>query len=214
MSICNNEIVQVEFASFAELVSYFDAPPGSRRFVLLAGPQGSGKSYFAKRLRRKKGNDFSVFKRLSADKLLKRAPWLTESQVNALYGQKLEEALQRGLNIVDDNLNVKASVRAKTLTLARRYGYTDIAIVYFDLSLSECLARNDKRRRRAVDWIVSRVWEMFYQGGTPSCDEASVLRVERLPDTQTYRLTVSPYIAPVESQSRWVWSRIWRGMRF
>lgn len=213
MAVINDEIVQIEFGSFAELVSYFDVPPGSRRFILLAGPQGSGKSYFAKRLRRKKSNDFRVFKRLSTDKLLKRSPWLTESEVVVLYGQKLEDSLRRGSNIVDDNLNVKASVRNKTLSLARKYGYVDISIVYFDLSLSECLARNDKRRRQSVEWIVGRVWEMFYQGGIPSCKEARVMRVEKLSDTQTYRLTVSPYIEPAQTKSPGLWQTVCSRLR-
>ena len=72
----------VQIFTLPELLQYFQAQPKSRRLIVMAGPQGSGKSYLAKRLKRLRSDDcgYRLFKRLSADKLKKRSPWLTDAE--------------------------------------------------------------------------------------------------------------------------------------
>ena len=185
----------VQIFTLPELLQYFQAQPKSRRLIVMAGPQGSGKSYLAKRLKRLRSDDcgYRLFKRLSADKLKKRSPWLTDAEAEREYMTALKRSLENAHNIVDDNLNASDWVRKKVIDLARSHGYEHISIVYIDLPLARCLSRNAARSRPTADWIVRKVWEKFYRDGLPQACEAEVIRIKPLDDRVSYELSVTEY---------------------
>jgi predicted kinase len=203
--------------TFLELVDFFLKLPGQRRFIMLAGPQGSGKSYLAKALWRLKDGDFHLFKRLSTDKISKRSPWLGEEEVLSLYEEELKAALQAGRNIIDDNLNACAKVRAKALGLARKYGYDHIYLVYIELTLEQCLEHNAMRKRQTPEWIVRAVWDKFYKSGLPTAQEGAVIKITPTALDQSYEVSFSahePGFAEEKSEKQSSWLSWFRWLLF
>ncbi|HEY9775963.1 MAG TPA: ATP-binding protein [Planktothrix sp.] len=145
--------------SRSELVRLLSQGAASR-FIQLVGAQGSGKSTLAKHLRSQGG-----FSRLSMDKVLKHEPYLayTPELLAERFYQLIKEALQRGENICDDNLNCSRSARSKSLRLAREAGYTDIVIIHLDMPLEHCLRQNRKRVKEAPDEVLRRAWQRLQE---------------------------------------------------
>lgn len=171
-----------------ELIDYLRGAPCQKRFLLFSGPQGSGKSTLAKAIRARQTDDFRSFKRLSADRLRKRSPWLSDDAALTAYAARLEKWLSKGLNIVDDNVNSTDGARTKTIVCARAHGYKDIAIVSFEVPLAVCLEQNRERKRPVPEWIVEKVWLHFHERGRPAQTEARIIRIT--PADQAGRFSV------------------------
>lgn len=166
-----------------ELVELLTKAPCHRRFIMLVGTQGSGKTTLAKAIR-KEG-----FKRLSYDKLAKRQPWLTESELDRTYARWQDKHLSNGANIVEDNLNTDRGVRAQTLKEVRNKGYVDIILIHLDMPLTVCLEQNGKRKqkqRKAADWEVREVWRRFNTKGLPEPSEAVIIRLRPTDEDGVY----------------------------
>lgn len=114
--------------------------------------------------------------RLSADKISKCNPALSEGAIIGAYTARLEKWLSKGLNIIDHNLNATRTAREKTVARARFHGYTGIVIVFFEVLLSVCIEHNRSRRSPVAQWALEKVWRQFNGPGRPSSQEALIIR--------------------------------------
>lgn len=159
--------------SAAQLVELLTEPQQQRRYIMLVGTQGAGKSTIAKAIRDR------GFQRLSYDRLVKRNPWLalSDGKLEETYSQWRDKHLAKGSNIVDDNPNTLPSVRRQTLNKVRESGYSDIVLIHLDMPLALCLQQNRRRPRQSPDWLIERVWRQFNENGLPTAQEGEIFRI-------------------------------------
>jgi predicted kinase len=181
-----DEIVQLLTEAPSELLAQ---PRLTKRFILMVGPQGAGKSTIAKAIK-KQG-----YKRLSYDRLAKRNPFVNDNWLERRYNEWLAKSLAAKSNIVDDNLNTIRERRKRIIDKALAAGYTDIRMVYIDAPLELCLAQNAQRERQTPEWILKRAWLDFQQNGLPTPGEAAVI-VRILPTSEAEVFQVEEQVFP------------------
>ncbi|MBY0552567.1 MAG: ATP-binding protein [Candidatus Obscuribacterales bacterium] len=160
--------------SLQELVADLTKAPCKKRYIMLVGPQGSGKSVIAELLASR------GFFYLSMDKMVDEEPSLALmlQHLNQRFFAQFDEALKRGDNIVDDNLNVTRDERSDAIKRVRAAGYRDIMIVHLEVPLSVCQQRNAARLRPVPEWIVERCWNSLAGIDRPSPIEGPLVRVQ------------------------------------
>jgi predicted kinase len=169
--VCHTEIV-----TWAQLVEHLTEAPNTKRLVIACGVQGSGKSTFAKLL------VAAGYERVCLDKMLKHQPWIIY-ELDSHYWSVLKGHFRKGVNVVDDNLNLDLARRAELIKYARKWGYTDVTIVHMDTPLDVCIYRNEHREGRHVkEEDIRASWERLNNGGRPNPDEAKLIRVEPTKD--------------------------------
>lgn len=175
--------------SLQELLDHLSKKPCKKRYIMLCGAQGSGKTTIAEELA-KRGFVF-----LSMDKMVEDEPILATmlQRLHAQFFGAFEAALARGDNIVDDNMNVARSERAAALKMVRAAGYSDIVLVHLNVPLETCLERNAGRRSAVPEWILRRCWESLAGAERPSPAEAPLIRVAPL-DNEMRQCTM--YLMP------------------
>ena len=182
-----------------ELVEMLVQAPCQRRYIMLVGTQGSGKSTIAKAIRDR------GFKRLSYDKLAKRRPWLSESDLDKTFAAWLDKRLAKGCNIVDDNLNTEEKVRRQTLAQVRKCGY-EVILLHLDMPLAVCQEQNLRRERQAPAWAVEKVWRRFNESGLPTSAEGTIIRLNKVDaegDCEFERIE-STYVAAAPPSQSWL----------
>lgn len=165
---------KVVVLSLDELIEHLAKSPGKKRYIMLVGAQGSGKSAIAEKLASR------GFFYLSMDKMVEDEPSLALmlQMLNQRFFAQFDAALKRGDNIVDDNLNVSREARTDNIKRARAAGYRDIMIVHLEVPLAVCQERNAKRLRPVPDWIVERSWTSLRGNDRPSPIEGPLVRVQ------------------------------------
>lgn len=159
--------------SLDELIDHL-AKPGKKRYIMLVGAQGSGKSAIAEKLASR------GFFYLSMDKMVDDEPSLAMMYqvLNQRFYAQFDAALKRGDNIVDDNLNVNREARTDNIKRVRAAGYRDIMIVHLQVPLAVCQERNAGRLRPVPEHIVERTWQSLAGGDRPSPVEGPLVRVQ------------------------------------
>lgn len=160
--------------SIDELIEHLVKNPCKKRYIMLVGAQGSGKSAIAEKLASR------GFFYLSMDKMVDDEPSLALmlQALNQRFFALFDAALKRGDNIVDDNLNVSREARIDNIKRVRAAGYRDIMIVHLEVPLSVCQKRNAGRVRPVPEHIVERTWNSLATGDRPSPIEGSLVRVQ------------------------------------
>lgn len=137
-----------------------------RKLVVMVGVPGSGKTTLAKKLVEK------GFHYLNADSIRRElygseAEQGDKEQVFALFFQRLEVALEAGLDVVVDNTNINMRQRKPILERAQRFDYTDIQLWLLDVPLDVCLRRNSARERIVPDDIIANMFMELNRSGRP-----------------------------------------------
>ena len=71
--------------------------------------------------------------------------------------EKVAEAAECGRNVILDGTHVGSQHRAETVTMLHSYGYTGVEAVILDLSLAMCMKRNQARKRKVADYVISHM---------------------------------------------------------
>jgi predicted kinase len=156
-----------------EVLNLLAGAPNSKRFIMMIGIPGSGKSNLAKALVK------MGVERLCTDRIQKRNPMIAIQPyllLDHFYGL-LKLGLKQGRRIVDDNPNLRAGSRRKVLKMVAAAGYTDVVLVHMDTPLELCLRRNKQRSRIISDADVLDKWREFGRYGALSSSEGRIIRI-------------------------------------
>lgn len=179
----------VVMLSLSELLDQLAKQPCKKRFIMLCGAQGSGKTTIGEGLAAR------GFRYLSMDKMVEVEPSLAMmyQELHCRFFTEFEAALKRGDNIVDDNQNISRSERSRALKVVRAAGYRDIVLVHLNVPLDVCLKRNASRADPVPEWIVEERWQKLSGEERPSPAEAPLIRVAPL-DNEMRQCTM--YLLP------------------
>ena len=157
------------------LVAQLSAGKASK-VVMLIGLPASGKSTISGAF------EAAGWLRLNKDSLRKEL-YGDESilgsnrEINALFYQRMEEAIATGRNILVDNTNVSPLHRKGPLALAAQHGgYELVTHVFLDVPLSECMRRNALRDRKVPEEAMRELAEaLTWPGGVPVRKEGDLV---------------------------------------
>src|ERR1700691_5050078 len=110
----------------------------------MVGVPGSGKTTLAKKLV-EKGYHYMNADSIRLELYGSEGEQGDKEQVFEIFFQRLEVALQDGLDIVIDNTNINLRQRKPILERAQRFSYTDVQLWLLDIPLDVCLQRNAAR---------------------------------------------------------------------
>jgi predicted kinase len=132
----------------------------------MVGVPGSGKTTLAKKLVDK------GFHYLNADSIRhelygNEAEQGDKEQVFTIFFQRLEIALEAGLDVVIDNTNINMRQRKPIIERAQRFSYTDVQLWLLDVPLDVCLKRNSARERIVPEDIVANMFMELNRSGRP-----------------------------------------------
>lgn len=174
------------------------------RLLVLMGLPASGKTAlcnFLVKLGAARINRDAIRKRLYGDEAI----YGDYKVVNAEYYKELRAALTKGGIVVSDNVNTTVYHRKGTIAAARELGYTDITIVWLDVPLDVCLARNAARERQVKEDVIRSMAADLADAskGPPREDEGNCVVIGNGADQEHYKVisvrasTVAP--APTDS---------------
>jgi predicted kinase len=140
----------------------------------MVGVPGSGKTTLAKKLVDK------GFHYLNADSIRlelygSEAEQGDKEQVFGIFFQRLEVALEGGLDIVIDNTNINMRQRKPILDRAVQFSYTDVQLWLLDVPLDLCLRRNAVRERIVPEDIVANMFMELNRSGRPQRKEGRLV---------------------------------------
>jgi len=159
---------------------------GLRKLVVMVGVPGSGKTTLAKKLVEK------GFHYLNADSIRlelygNEAEQGDKEQVFSLFFQRLEIALEQGLDIVIDNTNINMRQRRPIIERAQRFSYNDVQLWLLDVPLDVCLQRNASRQRIVPDDIVANMFMELNRSGRPQRVEGRIVIIRPGKDENDFR---------------------------
>jgi len=145
-----------------------------KKLVVMVGIPGSGKTTLAQKLVEK------GFHYLNADTIRlelygNEAEQGDKEKVFSIFFERLEAALQQGLDIVIDNTNINLRQRKPILERAQRFSYTDVQLWLLDVPLDVCLRRNSARTRIVPDDIVANMFMELNRAGRPQRTEGRLV---------------------------------------
>jgi predicted kinase len=121
--------------------------------VLLIGIPGSGKSSYARALRKPTLSLDAIRRRLYGDASILGKSAETDRELR----RALEALARQGKDAVLDATHVSQARRGRMIRLGRRLGYDHIVGIWFKTPLHECLTRNRKRKRRVPDFVLYKM---------------------------------------------------------
>ncbi|HEY9793423.1 MAG TPA: ATP-binding protein [Candidatus Obscuribacterales bacterium] len=147
-----------------------------KQLVLLVGVPGSGKTTLAQRLVDR------GYVWLNADQIRHEVHGDEGDQsksevVFGIFFSRLEEALEKGQDVVIDNTNINQKHRSPILQRAIKAGYQDIQLWVLDVPLEVCLERNKTRNRQIPDEIVTNYYNTLQGHGKPRKHEGKLVIV-------------------------------------
>lgn len=157
------------------------------RLVILVGIPGSGKTTLAQKLI---GRGYECF---NADSIRKEL-YGTEAEqgdpqkVFTIFFKRLDEALNRGVDIVIDNTNLNAKQRKPILDRAAKANYKDIQLWLLDVPLDICLERNKARDRTVSEDIVANMFIELSRSGRPKKNEGKLVIIRPGKDENDFRI--------------------------
>jgi predicted kinase len=157
-----------------------------KRIVLMVGVPGSGKSTIAGRLLDKGYTCFNadaIRKELFEDEGDQR----DKERVFTIFFERLEAALEQGLDIVIDNTNINTKHRSPILQRAIKAGYTDIQLWILDVPLEVCLERNRNRERQLPEDVVVNYYNALHAHGKPRKHEGKLILIRPGPKDFEFR---------------------------
>lgn len=148
------------------------------KIVMVAGISGSGKSTWIKQQISKKGGvhisrdevRFSILK--DDDEYFAR-----EKEVFRTFINKIQHEIDTGdlKTIYVDATHLNRKSRAKVLNQLK-LGDTIVEMVWFDVPLKTCIARNNQRTGRARV-PEATIADMFLSSSVPTEDEAKIIKI-------------------------------------
>jgi predicted kinase len=140
----------------------------------MVGVPGSGKTTLAKKLV-EKGYHYMNADSIRLELYGSEGEQGDKEQVFEIFFQRLEVALQDGLDIVIDNTNINLRQRKPILERAQRFSYTDVQLWLLDVPLNVCLQRNATRERIVPDDIVANMFTELNRAGRPQRTEGRLV---------------------------------------
>lgn len=129
--------------------------------IILIGPPGSGKSFWAHNYLAKNPRTVIV-NRDSFRFMLRNTPVVEakiESLINILQEQTILNALDAKLDVIVDNTNLKARYINDIIELVRYKA--DVEYVVLDVSLKKCLERDAQREKTVGEDVVRRMYKDY-----------------------------------------------------
>ncbi len=136
------------------------------QLTILIGIPGSGKSYYAKRLKKPVISLDGIRKEIYGDeRILGKA-----SETDRVMRERLAALAAAGKDAVLDATHVSGQRRARMIRLGRNLGYDRVVGVWFKTPLGECLSRNRKRKNALPDFVLFKMQKDLNRS-LPSPDE-------------------------------------------
>lgn len=159
------------------------------KLLVLMGLPASGKSAlctFLEKAGAVRVNRDAIRKRLYGDEAI----YGDYKVVNAEYYKELRAALAQGGIVVSDNVNTTIYHRKGTIAAARELGYTDITIVWLDVPLDVCLARNAARQRQVKEDVMRSMAADLADAakGPPQASEGNSVVIGNGADQEHYKV--------------------------
>lgn len=171
----------------ADVLAQLLIGPNKRKLIVLMGLPAAGKSALCDHLVKQgavRVNRDAIRKRLYGDEAI----YGDYKVVNAEYYKELKAALALGGTVVSDNVNTTIYHRKGTLSAAREAGYTDITIVWLDVPLDVCLARNAARERVVKEDVIRSMHADLQkpESGPPQESEGGAVIINNGKDREHY----------------------------
>ncbi len=165
------------------------AQGNKNKLLVLMGLPASGKSAlcnFLEKVGAARINRDAIRKRLYGDEAI----YGDYKVVNAEYYKELRAALAKGGIVVSDNVNTTIFHRKGTIAAAREAGYTDITIVWLDVPLEVCLARNAARERHVKEDVMRSMADDLADAskGPPQESEGNSVVIGNGADQEHYKV--------------------------
>jgi predicted kinase len=180
----------------AQLLAYL-TEGSAPTYIVMVGAPGSGKTTIAETWERQ------CITVISMDRLLLQKPWLMSllEMLAEEFERQIDAALTSGHTIVDDNLNLGRSERAKLAKRAMAKGYR-VVFVHLDASEELCLRQNQQRQPRVPDHRLKELWSVL-QEQRPDVTEGEVYRLVPITDENRYTVERVRRKHPLKAQKRW-----------
>ncbi len=121
--------------------------------ILLIGIPGSGKSTYARKLRKRTLSLDAIRQRLYGNANILGKSSETDRELR----RQLEALAAAGKDAVLDATHVSKTRRGRMIRLGRRLGYGRIVGVWLKTPLAECLARNRRRKRHVPNFVLYKM---------------------------------------------------------
>ena len=155
------------------------------KLIMMVGVPGAGKTTVAKKVV-DKGYHYLNADQIRAELYGSESEQGDKEEVFAIFFQRLEEAMEKGLSIVIDNTNLNPRQREPILERAKRFGYQDVQLWFLDVPLPLCLARNQNRERIVPDDIVTNMYNELNKNGRPRRSEGKIVIIKPSKDGDDY----------------------------
>ena len=162
-----------------------------KRMIVLIGIPGAGKTTLAKKIAEK------GFHYLNADTIREELYGDAKEQgdkeeVFSIFFERLEKAMESGVDLIIDNTNLNPKQRKPILQRAERFGYDDVQLWLMDVPLDLCLERNRSREREVPEDIVANMFMELNRSGRPKRTEGKVTIIRPSKDGGDYLFFPQP----------------------
>lgn len=126
--------------------------------VILVGPPGSGKSFFAEEIVKNVDNYIIVSPDKIREELFGDAS--DQSHNNELFSKVYDDIvsyLSQGYNVVYDATNCRTLYRTKVVDACKDYTYRILCLVA-STTLNDCFKRNESRDRYVPEQVIERMY--------------------------------------------------------
>ncbi|MDY7020052.1 MAG: AAA family ATPase [Cyanobacteriota bacterium] len=132
------------------------------KLILMIGLPGSGKSFFAQKLRR----NHPQYQLISTDQIRAelfgdeniQGPWL---KIWSHVEQRFQQAVSEATDVIYDATNTQRRQRKEVIAIARDIGFQTIFAVWVNTPLEKCLERNQNRFRQVPEEIILRMYRQL-----------------------------------------------------
>ena len=132
-----------------------------RKFIIIQGIPGSGKSFYSRELLSNMGSDTTVRVNMDDIRNMLGDYWVPKRErlVKKIMNNTIIESIFNGYNIIIDNTNLNEKVLDNYCVLVTAYGNHSIEYKdFFDTPLSVCIERDKNRDLQ----VTERVIRSFY----------------------------------------------------